>query len=79
MAKIVKMGKVQAEAMVASLKSRGVAVAYLALKREGHGFRRAHNVRRVLEAELSFYGAVLGFKPADECGPLPIDSPPLGM
>ena len=69
----------QAEAMVTSLKSRGVAVAYLAFKREGHGFRRAHNVRRVLEAELSFYGAVLGFKPADECGPLPIDSPPLGM
>ena len=68
----------QAEAMVASLKSRGVAVAYLALEGEGHGFRRAENVRRVLEAELSFYGIVLGFTPADGFGPLPIDNPPPG-
>ncbi len=69
----------QAEAMVASLKSRGVAVAYLALEGEGHGFRRAENVRRVLEAELSFYGIVLGFTPADGFGPVPIDNPPPGM
>ena len=68
----------QAETMVASLKSRHVPVAYLAFEGEGHGFRRAENVRRALEAELYFYGAVLGVTPADDLGPVPITNPPEG-
>ena len=68
----------QAETMVASLKSRHVPVAYLAFEGEGHGFRRAENVRRALEAELYFYGAVLGVTPADALGPVPIANPPEG-
>jgi formate hydrogenlyase subunit 6/NADH:ubiquinone oxidoreductase subunit I len=43
----------------------GCATAYLAFEGEGHGFRRAENLRRSLEAELYFYGKVFGFSPAD--------------
>jgi hypothetical protein len=28
---------------------------------EGHGFRRAENIRAALESELCFYAEVLGF------------------
>jgi hypothetical protein len=44
-----------------------VPVAYLLFDGEQHGFRRAENIRRAMDAELSFYGQVLGFElPADE-------------
>ena len=55
----------QSEAIVAALRGKGVPVAYLLLEGEQHGFRRAENVRRALDAELSFYAQVLGF-PHDE-------------
>jgi dipeptidyl aminopeptidase/acylaminoacyl peptidase len=51
----------QAEAMAAALAGRGVPHATVFFPGEGHGFRRAENIRRVLEAELWFYGRVLGF------------------
>ena len=51
----------QSEAIVAALRARGVPVAYLLFDGEQHGFRRAENVRRALDAELSFYAQVLGF------------------
>ncbi len=42
-------------------------VAYLLFDGEQHGFRRAENIRRALDAELSFYAQVFGFElPADE-------------
>jgi dipeptidyl aminopeptidase/acylaminoacyl peptidase len=42
-------------------------VAYLLFDGEQHGFRRAENIRRALDAELSFYAQVLGFElPPDE-------------
>jgi dipeptidyl aminopeptidase/acylaminoacyl peptidase len=53
----------QAEVIVAALASRGVPHAYLAFEGEQHGFRRAENQIASLEAELSFYGQVLGFDP----------------
>jgi dipeptidyl aminopeptidase/acylaminoacyl peptidase len=57
----------QSEAIVAALRARGVPVAYLLFAGEQHGFRRAENVRRALDAELSFYAQVLGFAlPPDE-------------
>lgn len=62
----------QAQRMVDALRSRGGAVAYVALEGEGHGFRRAENVQRVLEAELSFYGRIFGFEPADAGSPVEI-------
>jgi dipeptidyl aminopeptidase/acylaminoacyl peptidase len=62
----------QAEAMVAALRAKGVPVAYLAFEGEQHGFRKATTLRTVLEAELEFYGRVLGFRPADELPDLDI-------
>jgi dipeptidyl aminopeptidase/acylaminoacyl peptidase len=49
------------------LRDRKVPVAYLLFEGEQHGFRRAENIRRALDAELSFYAQVLGFDlPAEE-------------
>jgi dipeptidyl aminopeptidase/acylaminoacyl peptidase len=63
----------QSEAIVAALRARGVPVAYLLFAGEQHGFRRAENVRRALDAELSFYAQVLGFElPPDE-GIVPVE------
>jgi dipeptidyl aminopeptidase/acylaminoacyl peptidase len=56
----------QAEAMVKVLERKGIPYAYLAFEGEGHGFRKQANVRRSLEATLSFVGQVFGFAPADE-------------
>ena len=55
----------QSEIMVEALRERRVPVAYVAFEGEGHGFRRAENIQRALEAELYFYGRVFGFKQAD--------------
>jgi dipeptidyl aminopeptidase/acylaminoacyl peptidase len=63
----------QAEMIVAALKRRGLAHAYLAFEGEQHGFRKAENVVRCLEAELYFYGKVFGFVPADEIEPVAIE------
>jgi dipeptidyl aminopeptidase/acylaminoacyl peptidase len=51
----------QSEMIVAALRERGVPVAYLLFAGEQHGFRRAENIRRALDAELSFYAQVMGF------------------
>ena len=55
----------QAELMVAAMEARGLPVAYYAFEGEGHGFRRALTLKRVLELELDFYGRVFGFEPPD--------------
>ncbi len=64
----------QAELMFEALRRRGIPVAYLAFEGEGHGFRRAETIRRTLEAELSFYGQILGFDPADDIPRLRIEN-----
>ncbi|HKB31205.1 MAG TPA: prolyl oligopeptidase family serine peptidase [Streptosporangiaceae bacterium] len=53
----------QSEAIVSELTEHGIRHAYLAFEGESHGFRRAETVVAALEAELSFYGQVLGFTP----------------
>jgi dipeptidyl aminopeptidase/acylaminoacyl peptidase len=58
----------QAETMVEALRHKGLPVAYLAFAGEQHGFRRAETIQTVLRAELTFYGRIFGFDPAD---PLP--------
>jgi dipeptidyl aminopeptidase/acylaminoacyl peptidase len=63
----------QAETMVAALKRNGVPHAYLPFAGEAHGFRRSETEIRCLEAELYFYGRILGFEPADELEPVEID------
>jgi dipeptidyl aminopeptidase/acylaminoacyl peptidase len=65
----------QAEQIVAALTAKGIPHAYLAFEGEGHGFRKAENIRRSYEAELSFYGQVFGFTPADRIAPLELTRP----
>jgi dipeptidyl aminopeptidase/acylaminoacyl peptidase len=64
----------QAEVIVEALKERGIPYAYIAFEGEGHGFRKAENVKRALEAHLSFLAQVFGFQPADELEPLQIEN-----
>jgi dipeptidyl aminopeptidase/acylaminoacyl peptidase len=64
----------QAEMMVDALRRKGLPFAYLAFEGEQHGFRRAENIVRALEAELWFYGRVFGFEPADEIEPVPAEN-----
>jgi len=52
----------QAELMVEALREKGLPVAYLAFEGEQHGFRRAANIKRSLEAELFFYSKIFGFE-----------------
>jgi dipeptidyl aminopeptidase/acylaminoacyl peptidase len=62
----------QAETMVAALERNGVPHAYLAFAGEQHGFRRAETNIRCLEAELYFYGRIMGFEPAGDPEPVKI-------
>ncbi len=64
----------QSEMMAAAVRKKGLPVAYVAFQGEQHGFRKAENIIRSLEAELFFYGAVFGFTPADSIEPVPIDN-----
>ncbi|QYJ88436.1 S9 family peptidase [Shewanella halotolerans] len=64
----------QSEAIYAALKRRGVPVAYLQFDDEGHGVKKPLNRIAALNAELSFYGQVFGFTPADKLSPLTIDN-----
>ena len=66
----------QSGAMFEAVRARGLPVAYLLFEGESHGFRRAETIRRALEAELGFYGRVLGFVPADATAPLAIENLP---
>jgi len=62
----------QAELMFKALKEKSIKTAYIPFEGEGHGFRRAENQKRALDAELYFYGQVFGFTPADKIEPVDI-------
>ena len=62
----------QAEMMFAAAKNKGIPVAYLPFPGEQHGFRRAENIKRALEAELYFYSRIFRFALADEIEPVEI-------
>jgi dipeptidyl aminopeptidase/acylaminoacyl peptidase len=64
----------QAEIMVEALRRNGVPFAYIAFEGEGHGFRKAENIRRSNEACLTFFSHVFGVTPADELEPLEIEN-----
>jgi dipeptidyl aminopeptidase/acylaminoacyl peptidase len=53
----------QSESIAADLAAHGISYAYIAFEGESHGFRKAESVTAALEAELSFYGEILGFNP----------------
>ncbi len=66
----------QSERIVAALRERHIPVAYLLFDGEQHGFRRSANIRRALDAELSFYSQVLGFSlpPGEGIEPVVIEN-----
>jgi dipeptidyl aminopeptidase/acylaminoacyl peptidase len=64
----------QSELMAAAARRKGLPVAYVTYPGEQHGFRKAENIVRSLEAELFFYGAVFHFTPADPIAPVPIEN-----
>lgn len=67
----------QAELMVAALDAKGLPYAYVLFEGEQHGFRKAENIIRALEAELSFYAQVFGFTPADDIEPVEVHHLPM--
>jgi len=64
----------QAEKMVEAVRAKKLPVAYLTFEGEQHGFRKAENIRRVLEAELFFYSKIFGFELADTIEPVHIEN-----
>jgi dipeptidyl aminopeptidase/acylaminoacyl peptidase len=60
----------QAEVLREALHAGGIPHALILFPGEAHGFRSASTIVRALEAELAFYGQVLGFTPADDLPPL---------
>jgi dipeptidyl aminopeptidase/acylaminoacyl peptidase len=64
----------QAEKMVEAVRAKKLPVAYLTFEGEQHGFRKAENIKRVLEAELYFYAKVFGFELAEPVEPIEIDN-----
>jgi dipeptidyl aminopeptidase/acylaminoacyl peptidase len=66
----------QAEMMAEALRKKGVPFAHVVYPDEQHGFRKAENIKRTYEAELYFYGRILGFEPAGNPQPIPIENLP---
>ncbi|MEU8895839.1 prolyl oligopeptidase family serine peptidase [Nocardia sp. NPDC048505] len=66
----------QSEMIVDALRARGVPVSYLLFEGEQHGFRRAENIRRALDSELSFYAQIFGFDlpPGEKIDPVPVEN-----
>ncbi len=55
----------QAERFRDAMVAKGLPHAYRAYEGESHGFRRAETIIDATEAELSFYGQIMGFDPPD--------------
>jgi len=64
----------QAEVIVDALRRRNIPYAYIAFAGEGHGFRKAGNIKRAAEAHLSFLAQVSGFELADEIESIEIEN-----
>jgi dipeptidyl aminopeptidase/acylaminoacyl peptidase len=64
----------QAETMFEAVRAKGLPTAYLPFPGEQHGFRRAENIKRALDAELYFYSRVFGLEAAGPLDPVPIEN-----
>jgi dipeptidyl aminopeptidase/acylaminoacyl peptidase len=53
----------QSESIATELSARGIPYALITFAGESHGFRKAESIVASLEAELSFYGQIMGFTP----------------
>jgi len=47
---------------VKSIQDRGGKVKYVLFQDEGHGFRKAENIKMAVETEIGWYEDVLGLK-----------------
>jgi dipeptidyl aminopeptidase/acylaminoacyl peptidase len=63
----------QSERIVQALRERHVPVAYVLYPGESHGFRKPETIINSLQAELSFYGQVFKFTPADQLPALTVE------
>ena len=52
----------QAELIVETIKKNGGDVEYVVFEGEGHGWRKAENIKKALETELAFYERVFGIQ-----------------
>jgi dipeptidyl aminopeptidase/acylaminoacyl peptidase len=59
-----------------AVRKKGLPAAYITFEGEQHGFRKAENSKRSIEAELYFYSKILGFEPADHIDPVHIENLP---
>lgn len=64
----------QSQIMFDALRRRGLPVTYLTFAGEQHGFVKAENNQRALEAEYYFYSRIFKFEPADEIVPVQIEN-----
>jgi dipeptidyl aminopeptidase/acylaminoacyl peptidase len=64
----------QAEMMADAARQKGLPVAMIMFEGEGHGFRKAETIKAATEAQIYFLGRILGFEPADQVSPIPIDN-----
>ena len=64
----------QTHMMYEAVRARGLPVALLTFPGEQHGFVKAENNKRALEAELYFYSKVFKFEPADKLEPIAIEN-----
>jgi dipeptidyl aminopeptidase/acylaminoacyl peptidase len=64
----------QSEMMFEAARGKEMPTAYLAYEGEGHGFRRAENIKHSIESELYFYSKVFEFELADEIEPIEIEN-----
>lgn len=64
----------QSEMMYQAVKAKGLPIAYLAFEGEQHGFRKAENIKRTLDAELYFYSRVFNFELIEPIEPVKIEN-----
>ncbi len=64
----------QAEKMLEALREKKIPVAYVAFEGEQHGFRRAENIKRALEAEYYFYSQIFKFALSEPIDPIEIEN-----
>jgi dipeptidyl aminopeptidase/acylaminoacyl peptidase len=64
----------QAEMLAEAARQKDLPVALIMFEGEGHGFRGAETIKAATEAQIYFLGRILGFEPADQVSPIPIEN-----
>jgi len=64
----------QSEMMFKTLVASHIPTAYLLFKGEGHGFEKAENIQRSLEAQLYFFSKILKFPLSEKIEAVPIEN-----